>query len=696
MRRNIFQFLHMTGWMLIFLLMTARLSYGQISDTTPPQVRSLDISPRSIDVTSAGANVTVTMRVTDDLSGVKEFTPGVNWWISGVFTSPTGDQSASRFFVRVSGDSLDGIYTAVFPFPRFTDSGVWNFDIGAIQDNALNRVGVSTAALQGQGFATDLTVTSAPDNQAPQLTGISFSPAALDVSAADQPLTVTLATTDDVSGVELFRTFVEFVFTLRSPSGSQLRRIVNRELRLNSGTPLAGTWEATINFPQFSEPGLWRVTSVVLYDTVGNRTNLDAAALQALGVTTDLNVFSVPADTMPPQLVGFSFSPVFLDTSVGPQQLIVTAQISDDLAGVTFERDSPLFSTIFGAILVSPSGAQRIPNTYLFVPPFNLLSGGSPQNGVWQAVYVLPQFAEAGNWTVSLATKDRVRNTRSHSPSALNAGGFPSQFTVVRPSLEPDGIVSALGDTVMDSVFGVRASVEFPPGVLTTSTEVAIDVFSSPLSLPTPSGYTGAGTLFVNINLAPQPVFPLPSPGLTIVLPLGSPMASGDRIDLFRVSPATGTLVPALDTSGQPVVGMVDAGGVSATFVGVSRLSVVVGLLPATIQATIDVKPGSDPSPIQIKSRGSIPVVILSTANLDASLSVQRDTLTFGRAGDERSLAFCSGEEDVNGDERPDLICHFHTELTGFQTGDVEAVLKGRTIQNLKIQGSDRVRILSR
>lgn len=56
------------------------------------------------------------------------------------------------------------------------------------------------------------------------------------------------------------------------------------------------------------------------------------------------------------------------------------------------------------------------------------------------------------------------------------------------------------------------------------------------------------------------------------------------------------------------------------------------------------------------------------------------DVVPFGRTGDEGSLAFC-GEiaEDVNADGRLDLVCHFTTQKTGFQSGDTEGILKGQT-----------------
>jgi hypothetical protein len=115
---------------------------------------------------------------------------------------------------------------------------------------------------------------------------------------------------------------------------------------------------------------------------------------------------------------------------------------------------------------------------------------------------------------------------------------------------------------------------------------VAIDVLTSPIAIPSPSGYSGPGTYYVNIQLTPTPSFPLPAPGLTVVLPLASPMTPGNRLDLFRVDPATGLLVPFLDSLGLPILGSVDASGLSATFTGVVHLSTVVGLIPVVTRTT--------------------------------------------------------------------------------------------------------------
>ena len=179
--------------------------------------------------------------------------------------------------------------------------------------------------------------------------------------------------------------------------------------------------------------------------------------------------------------------------------------------------------------------------------------------------------------------------------------GLPTEIVVVRPSLAPDGSVDASGGLIQDDVFGSAASIVVPPGAVTEDTVVAIDVFESPLDVPTPNGFLGPGTHFGNINLEPEPTFPFPSPGATLVLPLPVPLPPGLAMPLFFVDESDGSLQPMLDLSGTPVVGTVDGGGQTATFMGISHFSIVVGLVSGVTQATIDIKPGSFPNSINLK-----------------------------------------------------------------------------------------------
>ncbi len=121
----------------------------------------------------------------------------------------------------------------------------------------------------------------------------------------------------------------------------------------------------------------------------------------------------------------------------------------------------------------------------------------------------------------------------------------------------------------------------------------------------------------------------------------------------------------------------------------------VQGTLPTTTEVDIDIKPYSFPNSINMKNEGRIPVAILSSPTFNAPSLIDTTSLTFGRTGDENSLAFCNkSPKDINGDGLKDLICHFTTKLTGFQVGDVEGILKGKTVTGINFMASDSVRIV--
>ncbi len=109
----------------------------------------------------------------------------------------------------------------------------------------------------------------------------------------------------------------------------------------------------------------------------------------------------------------------------------------------------------------------------------------------------------------------------------------------------------------------------------------------------------------------------------------------------------------------------------------------------------IDIRPGSHQNTISTRSQGIIAVAILSSADFDAPSDLDEASLAFGRTGEEESLAGCArNPRDVNGDSLLDQVCHFRTQDTGFQVGDIEGILRAQTLDGLPIEASDSVRIV--
>lgn len=108
------------------------------------------------------------------------------------------------------------------------------------------------------------------------------------------------------------------------------------------------------------------------------------------------------------------------------------------------------------------------------------------------------------------------------------------------------------------------------------------------------------------------------------------------------------------------------------------------------ITVAIDIKPGSFPNSINPRSRGVIPVAILTTDTFDAT-TVNSATVRFGATGTE-AAPVQSSLEDVDGDGDIDMILHFKTQDTGIRCGDSFASLTGETSSGQAIEGFDSIK----
>jgi len=646
------------------LIAVSSRAVAQTSDVTPPQLQALTITPTSIDVSAAPQTVTVNMGVTDNLSGVSR--------VMATFVSPKGTIAESP------ASSIDGFnYTATVTIPRYAANGTWLLRVTLV-DAVTNTALILPSTLQTRGLPFAISVTSTPvDIAYPVPVGISFSPAVVDVSNQAQNVTVQVRVNDDLSGVYVDPTFNStFSLILQSPSGAQIR-LSNPDFVV-TGTPQASIWQAAFQVPRYADAALWSVVLLRVADVAGNVNFWTQGGLSNVGVTTQLAVTSTVSDRTPPTLAGFSFSPTFINTALGPQTVNVKLNLQDNLSGVDF-ADRTYFNRLF---FTSPSGQT----VAAFKPSFALTSG-TALNGQWQTNMVFPQFSEAGTWNATfLRLEDATYNLNFLDMAGIRALGFPTSLTVIRPSLVTDGTVGNSGGVVQDQTFGSRAELIAPAGVLPGNTTVAIDVLTSPVNIPMPAGFETTGSLYVNIELTPNPS-PLAAPGLTLVLPLPSPQPPGLLLALQKIDPATGNLIPALDASGAAIYGVVAADGQSATFSGVIRFSTFVGLLPARLPVQIVVKPGSETSPINLKSNGVTTVAVLSTADFDAA-DVDASTVTFAGAVAQRSSS-----QDVNGDGRPDQVFQFATQELKLSITDTEATLDGRTFGGLRVRGSGPVKV---
>jgi hypothetical protein len=121
-----------------------------------------------------------------------------------------------------------------------------------------------------------------------------------------------------------------------------------------------------------------------------------------------------------------------------------------------------------------------------------------------------------------------------------------------------------------------------------------------------------------------------------------------------------------------------------------STVSILINNTAVEIAVKIDIKLGGFPNSINPRSKGVIPVAILTTDTFDAS-AVDPTTVFFGATGGEAAPAH-SALEDVDGDGSADLVLHFRTQDTGIVCGTTSASLRGKTLSGQAIEGSDSIR----
>jgi len=115
-----------------------------------------------------------------------------------------------------------------------------------------------------------------------------------------------------------------------------------------------------------------------------------------------------------------------------------------------------------------------------------------------------------------------------------------------------------------------------------------------------------------------------------------------------------------------------------------------------TIPIVIDIKPGDDgPNPINLKSKGKVPVAILSTETFDAT-TLDIESIVFAGAGVnvKNNGALHASFEDVNADGLLDLVLHFNTQDLVLDDTSTEAILTGTTDNGRCVSATGSVKIV--
>lgn len=110
---------------------------------------------------------------------------------------------------------------------------------------------------------------------------------------------------------------------------------------------------------------------------------------------------------------------------------------------------------------------------------------------------------------------------------------------------------------------------------------------------------------------------------------------------------------------------------------------------PVEMDVDIDIKPGGNTNSINLKSKGVVPVALLTTPEFDAT-TIDPFTVEFAGAKPVK-WSF----KDVDGDGDIDTLFHFKTQELDLDSNNTQATLTGQTFNPSGIIGTDSVNIVN-
>ena len=112
------------------------------------------------------------------------------------------------------------------------------------------------------------------------------------------------------------------------------------------------------------------------------------------------------------------------------------------------------------------------------------------------------------------------------------------------------------------------------------------------------------------------------------------------------------------------------------------------------LEVHIDIKPGGDPNSINLRSKGVIPVGVISGTYagvaFDASTIIGSSLIFEGAVIAHKD----SHVEDLDGVGPLDSVGHYRTQETGLTENSVEGCITGQTLAGILFSGCDSVRIV--
>ncbi|MGJ7440127.1 pullulanase-type alpha-1,6-glucosidase [Aquipuribacter sp. MA13-6] len=152
-------------------------------------------------------------------------------------------------------------------------------------------------------------------------------------------------------------------------------------------------------------------------------------------------------------------------------------------------------------------------------------------------------------------------------------------------------------------------------------------------------------------------------------------------------------LSPVQAGGADPVVKDAVFDAATGTFTVPARTTAVF-VEPTPLTIDVQVRDGDRPAPVNPRSRGVMPVVVLSQDGFDPVADVDVSSLRFGVSGTEDSVESCTATQDRNGDGVADLLCRARVQATGVVAGTTELLLSGTTVDGTPLTGTAPIRTI--
>lgn len=414
--------------------------------------------------------------------------------------------------------------------------------------------------------------------------------------------------------------------------------------------------------------------TIAIASPYGYVTNSESDNVSVIDIATNTVIGTIPTGDRP---IGVAWSPLGTEvyvTNVNSGTVSVIDTITNTVTATIGVGTWPL------GVGATPDGSRLYVSNMLsssvsvIDTSTNMVIANIPVGGIPEGLVITPDGSKVyvpngtGYYTsvISTATNTVI--------ATIPTGNYAQGVAV-----NPDGTRVYIGnhldhnvsvvDTSTNSIIATVANVPWPGGIVVDPTGTL--VYAAGDRQVTIID-TGTNNVIGAIPLVPSgPQIPCWGLGISI---------TPDGSSIYVAQPDQ-NFVSVFDTSNNSLITTIPVGlnpRAFGAFIGE----------PVPKPITIDIKPGSNPNSINLKSKGVVPVAVLTTEDFDAS-TIDPSTVKFAGASPLRWTM-----EDVDGDGDTDMGFHFETQELNLDEQSTEATLIGLTYGGMPFQGKDTVNIV--